>query len=77
MSTAGFDAEVSCWTRGDVNFLHAKIDRAHEVTGYKAEIGFEDGLERYVHYFMEKHKHFSSLLEEDIENWSLPKIDPS
>lgn len=56
---------------GDVKSLHADTCLAQNMLGFKAEIGFEQGLEQYIHWFTQRHPETASLLEDKVENWSL------
>ncbi len=58
---------------GDVHVLKADTSLAEDVLGYKAEIAFEDGLERYLAWFNQTYPDPSGLLEENAINWSLPE----
>ncbi len=58
---------------GDVTALHADTGRAAEILHYRAEIPFVDGIARYVDWFQRHHLDPSDLLEEKIENWTLPQ----
>jgi UDP-glucose 4-epimerase len=58
---------------GDVTALHADTSRAAEILHYRAEIPFADGIARYVDWFQRHHLNPSDLLEEKIENWTLPQ----
>lgn len=57
---------------GDVGLLHASTDRAFETLGYRAEIGFQDGLARYLDWFRATCPHPEALLEEEVRNWTMP-----
>jgi UDP-glucose 4-epimerase len=57
---------------GDVKALHADTRLAEAVLGFKAEIAFEQGLERTIDWFTRRHPDIASLLEEKVENWVLP-----
>ena len=57
---------------GDVKALHADTRMAQDVLGFKAEIGFEQGVEQYIHWFCQRHPDVSGLLEDKVENWVLP-----
>jgi hypothetical protein len=52
--------------------LHANTARAAELLGYKATIGFEDGIRRYVDWFRGHYPDPASMLEDKLENWSMP-----
>jgi len=58
---------------GDVAALHADTSRAAEILQYRAEIPFAEGIARYVDWFQRHHLDLSDLLEEKIENWTLPQ----
>ncbi|CAA7621829.1 Nucleoside-diphosphate-sugar epimerase [Candidatus Terasakiella magnetica] len=57
---------------GDVKALHADTRMAEKVLGFKAEIGFEQGLEAYMEWFGRHHPDPAALLEDKVENWDLP-----
>jgi UDP-glucose 4-epimerase len=57
---------------GDVHRLHADIRRAAELLGYHPQIGFADGLRRYLEWFRARHPDPSLLLEDEIDNWRMP-----
>lgn len=59
---------------GDVHILSADIRRARETLGYESRIDFDVGLGRYIDWFKRRHPNPSTLLEEDIVNWSLPSL---
>lgn len=61
---------------GEVHSLIADTTRAKEVLGYQAEIGFDDGLSRYVDWFKKAHPDPSRLMETALRNWRMPG-DPS
>lgn len=58
---------------GDVNKLHAKVERARAELGYRAEISFEEGLARYIDWFSCAHPDPSTLLEDNPVNWRMPE----
>src|SRR5262245_11017197 len=58
---------------GDVTALHADTSRAGEILHYRAEIPFTDGVARYLDWFKRHHPDPLDLLEEKIENWTLPQ----
>ena len=66
------DAELSSRRPGDVNMLRADTRLASSLLGYRATVRFEDGVTRYVNWFRTRHPDPCRLLEEQIENWSLP-----
>lgn len=57
---------------GDVHVLNADTTRAANVLGYRAEIRFDEGIRKYVEWFRSKHPDPSALLEDTVENWTLP-----
>jgi UDP-glucose 4-epimerase len=58
---------------GDVHALHANTERAAEMLGYRASVSFEDGIRRYVDWFLSHYPDPSSMLEDQLENWSMPQ----
>ena len=56
---------------GDVFVLNADTTRCEKLMNYKAEIKFDDGIQRYIDFFKAKHQDLASLLEEEVVNWSL------
>ena len=57
---------------GDVLVLAADTRRALDLLGYRAEIPLEAGIERYIAWFRQTYPDPSALLEERIENWTMP-----
>ena len=57
---------------GDVHLLHADTNLAQTLLNFKADISFEEGLEKYVSWFKEHYPHPHVLLEEDVQNWCMP-----
>lgn len=57
---------------GDVYRLHADTRLAERLLGYRAEIAFEQGMEKYLAWFTRTHPDPSKLLEEDPVNWRMP-----
>jgi UDP-glucose 4-epimerase len=57
---------------GDVHRLHANNARAQKLLGYRPEIAFEDGVSRYAAWFAAKYPDPAALLEERVENWTMP-----
>jgi UDP-glucose 4-epimerase len=57
---------------GDVYLLHADNARAAKTLGFRPCIAFEDGIRRYVAWFRDQHPDASGLLEEEVENWTMP-----
>ena len=54
----------------DVHRHYADITKAREALGFSPQIAIEDGVERYVNWFRERHPDVSALLEGDAErNW--------
>jgi UDP-glucose 4-epimerase len=58
---------------GDVIALHADTRRAAELLGFKAEIDFPSGLDRYLTWFRAHHNDVAGLLEDDPRNWVMPE----
>ena len=59
---------------GEVRSLHARTDRARQLLAYQPTISLEEGLERYIDWFIRMHPDPSGLLEKDPINWSMPEI---
>jgi UDP-glucose 4-epimerase len=57
---------------GDVRRLHADNRRAMQLFGYRPDIPFEEGVRRYVAWFAARHPDLAALLEDRIENWTMP-----
>lgn len=57
---------------GDVVALQADTSVARELFGYRAQIDFATGLDRYVGWFRTAHDNVAALLEDDPINWRLP-----
>jgi UDP-glucose 4-epimerase len=57
---------------GDVHILAADTRRAAELIGYRAKIPLQAGIERYVAWFRQTCPDPSALLEERVENWTMP-----
>lgn len=57
---------------GDVHQLHADTRLATDLIGYTAGIPFDEGLSRYVEWFKARHPEPAALVEEHIENWTMP-----
>ena len=57
---------------GDVYALGADITLARTLLGFKASIAFEDGLARYIDWFLHQYPDPAALLEADLRNWRLP-----
>lgn len=55
----------------DVRRHYADVSRARSVLGWQAEVPIEDGIERYVRWFADRHGHeLRSMLEHEQErNW--------
>lgn len=54
MACAGVDLRIEPARPGDVRHSVADISRAADVLGYAPEVGFEDGLDRTLHWFRER-----------------------
>jgi len=57
---------------GDVHRLHADNRRAAQLLGYQPTIEFEDGVRRYVAWFAAQYPDPAMLLEDRLENWTMP-----
>jgi UDP-glucose 4-epimerase len=57
---------------GDIRVLAANTDRARELLGYRADIPLEAGIERYVAWFRRTYPNLSALMDDRVENWSMP-----
>jgi UDP-glucose 4-epimerase len=57
---------------GDVRVLAADTGRARELLGYRAEVSLEAGIERYVAWFRRAYPDLSALMDDRVENWSMP-----
>lgn len=57
---------------GDVATLQADTRLARELVGFKAELSFERGLERYAEWFRAQHPDPAMLLEDQLRNWQMP-----
>ena len=54
----------------DVHRHYADVRKARERLGFQAEIPIEEGIERYVNWFRERHDDVEALLAADVErNW--------
>ena len=54
----------------DVKRHYADVTKARERLGFQAEIPIEEGIERYVQWFRERHPDVGALLAADVErNW--------
>ncbi|HME26129.1 MAG TPA: GDP-mannose 4,6-dehydratase [Acetobacteraceae bacterium] len=57
---------------GDVHRLHADNSRAAELLGFRPRVAFEDGVQRYADWFRARYPDPAALLEENVENWTMP-----
>jgi UDP-glucose 4-epimerase len=57
---------------GDVHALQADIRLACTMLGFRAEIGLEQGLRRYIDWFTTRHNDLAGLLEDEVRNWEIP-----
>jgi len=69
-------SELAADRPGDVHVLNADTRRALDLIDYRAEINFEDGIRKYVNWFRSKHPDPAKLLEEKVENWTMPTENP-
>jgi UDP-glucose 4-epimerase len=58
---------------GDVHVLAADTQRAAELLGYRAEIPLDAGIARYVAWFRQTYPDPAALMEDTIENWTMPE----
>ena len=68
------DVQLSRPRPGDVGVLRADTRRASEILGFRARIGFEDGIRRYLDWFRKRHPDPAVLLESNVENWTIPTV---
>jgi UDP-glucose 4-epimerase len=59
---------------GDVRALHADTSLAEQAFGFRAEIDFEHGVQRYLDWFRAQHNDLSTLLEDRVQNWDMPTV---
>ncbi len=57
---------------GDVYQLNADTRLAEALMGYRASIGFDDGLDRTIAWFRQRFPDPAALMEERVENWTVP-----
>lgn len=57
---------------GDVLSLHADISLASQILNFKAHTSLEEGLKKYVSWLKMAYPDPTTLLEEKIQNWSMP-----
>jgi UDP-glucose 4-epimerase len=57
---------------GDVRALRAETRLARETLAFVAEIDVDQGLRRYIDWFLTNNPSPADLLEDDIRNWRLP-----
>jgi len=57
---------------GDVHVLRADTGKAERLLGFKANIPFESGLEKYLDWLMDRYPDATGFLEDDVINWSMP-----
>ena len=57
---------------GDVHRLRAATGRAADLLGFRATVGFEEGLKSYLSWFVNARPDPSLLLEEEVVNWTIP-----
>lgn len=62
---------------GDVHRLNADVGLAAQLLNFRAEIPFEQGLERYIDWFVRQHPDPAALLETETVNWSMPPAGSS
>jgi UDP-glucose 4-epimerase len=59
---------------GDVHRLHGDTRQAAELLGYRPQIGFAEGLCRYLEWFRAHHPDPSSLIGDEVDNWRMPDV---
>ena len=57
---------------GDVRALQADTQLAREMLGFRAEVDFESGMQRYIDWFRARHNDVAALLEDEVQNWRMP-----
>lgn len=57
---------------GDVYRLQANTRLAEKLLGYRAEVDFERGMNKYLEWFSQTYRDVSALLEDDPVNWRMP-----
>jgi UDP-glucose 4-epimerase len=58
---------------GDVCHLVADTARAERLLGFKARIGFAEGIARYVDWFRFRYPDPAILFEPEVVNWQMPQ----
>lgn len=57
---------------GDVQALHADTSFARQCLDFQASISFEQGIEKYIAWFTQHYSDPAKLLEDKLENWTMP-----
>jgi nucleoside-diphosphate-sugar epimerase len=57
---------------GDVHHLHADTRKAERMLGYKAAIGIEEGIAKYIDWVRSTYPDPSALLDTQLTNWVEP-----
>jgi UDP-glucose 4-epimerase len=57
---------------GDVRALQADTRLARETLGFRAEVDFDHGMQRYIDWFRAQHNDVAALLEDEVRNWRMP-----
>jgi UDP-glucose 4-epimerase len=57
---------------GDIYNLHADTSLASKTLGFKANISFEEGLQKYLNWFKETYPRPGLLVEDQLINWQMP-----
>lgn len=70
--SAGVTPDYLAARPGDVHVLRASTVKAERILGFKAEVGLQDGLGRYLDWFRATYSDPSALLEDRAVNWVMP-----
>jgi UDP-glucose 4-epimerase len=57
---------------GDVRALQADTRLARETLGFRAEVDFDQGMQRYIDWFRAQHNDVAAILEDEMRNWRMP-----
>ena len=58
---------------GDIHSLIADTRKARVQLGFTPVVDFPDGIGRYLTWFRDRHPDVTTLLEANVENWTLPQ----
>jgi UDP-glucose 4-epimerase len=56
----------------DVRALQADTRLARETLGFRAEVDFDQGMQRYIDWFRAQHNDVAALVEDEVRNWRMP-----